>query len=254
MLQGIPLRAESPRYNASLVVLPELWAPASSWQAVAGFLGHRGWEGWVLELRGQGGLEDRAAAVVEFAARLDRPPVLVGHGVGAHLALRTAQAARAAALVLIAPVEPGSAPSRGLVSRWDVAKAALLRGDVPPPQGRRAARLFGETPSRLGAEPAPAVLDLVRSTPPPGGPPGVPTLLVAGSRDPLLPPAAALALSQRLDAERADVVDAGHWLHLRPDWQRTVGLVHRWLVQRLGEGLLDYYADAMAERGGDGTD
>jgi hypothetical protein len=32
------------------------------------------------------------------------------------------------------------------------------------------------------------------------------------------------------------------------DWQAHAGAVHRWLVRRLGDTVLELYAEAMAER------
>jgi hypothetical protein len=37
-------------------------------------------------------------------------------------------------------------------------------------------------------------------------------------------------------------------------WQGTVDLLHRWLVRRLGEPLLEFHAEAMAERDAGGDD
>src|SRR5437867_3185341 len=73
-------------------------------------------------------------------------------------------------------------------------------------------------------------------------------LVVAGDRDPLLPPPAAAAFARALGAEHQSLDGAGHWLLAGPTWQRSVGLVHRWIVQRLGEPLLERYAEAMADR------
>src|SRR5205823_5876929 len=75
----------------------------------------------------------------------------------------------------------------------------------------------------------------------------VPTLLVVGDRDPLLPLPAARALAATVSAEEAVVTGAGHWPHVGPTCSALVNLVHRWLIQRLGEPLLEQYADAMAE-------
>src|SRR4029453_13702792 len=122
----------------------------------------------------------------------------------------------------------------------------------PPPPGAAAARLVcDEVPDGLDVESARAVLDVVRGQPPPGSPPGVPTLVVAGERDPLLAPPAAAALATSLAGEFVSIPGAAHWPILSPGWQRTVAEVHRWLVRRLGEALLDFYAEAMAERAAD---
>lgn len=248
MLRATPFHAESARYTTSLLLLPDLWAPARVWLPAATFFGHRGWEGQLVELRGAGDLASRAAALGALARGLPHPPVLVGHGAGAVVALETARTGVAAAAVLIAPLVPGSAAVRALTRRWD-ALFALMRGrGIPPPRGGDASRLFGEVPGGLDVESPRAVLDVVRGRPPAPGALGIPTLVVAGDRDPLLARDAAAAVASLLEAERVEIEGAGHWPILAPAWQRTVAAVHGWLVRRLGEGLLDFYAEAMAER------
>jgi pimeloyl-ACP methyl ester carboxylesterase len=248
MLQATPVHAESARYSASLLFLPDLWAPARVWLPAATFFGHRGWEGQLVELRGAGDLAGRTAALIEHARRLPHAPVLIGHGAGALVALEAARAGAASAAVLIAPLVPGTAGARTLTRRWDALVALALGRAIPPPRAAAARRIFGEVPVDLDDEPARAVLDVVRGQPPAGTPVGIPTLVVAGERDPLLAPPAAAALAAALSAEFVEIAGAAHWPILAPGWQRTVAEVHRWLVRRLGEGLLDFYAEAMAER------
>ena len=91
VLPSIPLRPESPRYTASLLFLPDLWAPAGVWLPIGGFLGHRGWDGSLVELRGSGGIADRAATLARHVATLEHPPVLIGHGAGGVVALEVAR-------------------------------------------------------------------------------------------------------------------------------------------------------------------
>jgi pimeloyl-ACP methyl ester carboxylesterase len=253
MLQTIPVHAEGARYTAPLLYLPELWAPARVWLPAATFFGHRGWEGELLELRGAGDLEMRTAGVIDHARRLPQPPVVIGHGAGALVALAASRRGGVAAAVLIAPLIPGSAPVRGLTRRWEALLALALGRPIPPPSPPAACRLFGEVPPGLEAETVRAVLDVVRGGPPSPARLDVPALVVAGALDPLLPPGAAAGLAASLGADLIEIPGAGHWPILAPAWQRTVAAVHRWLVQRLGEPLLDLYADAMAERdaGGD---
>jgi pimeloyl-ACP methyl ester carboxylesterase len=252
VLPCIPLRPESPRYAASLLFLPDLWAPAGVWQPVAGFLGHRGWEGGLVEMRGRGGVADRAAALVEHVRTLAHPPVLIGHGAGGLVALAVADAMPLAAVILVAPLVPGSTPCRRLTARWEAVWAIARGRAVPPPRGEHARRVYREVPDDLGDEAAQAVLDVARGRWTAPSRLSVPALLVAGRDDPLLPREAAVALASTLGADHVEIPDAGHWPLLPPGWRSTVGVVHRWLVRRLGEPLLEFYADAMAEREDDG--
>ncbi len=248
MLPRLPVRAESSRYARRLVFLPELWAPASSWLPVATFLGHRGWEGEIVELRAAGGLADRAAALAEIVQAAEDPPILIGHGAGALVALEVANAAGAAALVLVSPLLPGGAGARRLVRRW-AALAAIVRGrDMPPPQGGGARAAFGEIPAGLAPDSARALLDVARARPLERPPLEMPALVLASPMDPLLPGADAAALAAMLGADRVEIAGAGHWPILPPTWRRTAGAVHRWLIRRLGEPLLELYEEAMAER------
>jgi len=248
MLKVTPVHAESARYAGSLLFLPELWTPAEAWLPVASFLGHRGWESQLIHLRGAGNLRARVESVVAQARPLPHPPILIGHGAGAIVALDSARACAASAVVLVAPLVPGSAPVGVLTRRWDAVAASLMGRAIPPPRGAGARRVFGESPEGLDVEPARAVFDVVRGRLRTFHPLDIPTLVVAGAHDPLLPPDAAAALAAALGAERAEIAGAAHWPILAPAWQRTADTVHRWLVRRLGEPLLELYAEMMSER------
>jgi pimeloyl-ACP methyl ester carboxylesterase len=238
------LPAEGSRYAASLVLVPGLWAGTPVWRGFASFLAHRGWECHLLDVRDvRADTAARAAAVAAYATALPTPSVLLGHDAGGLVALAAAPAAGAAAAVLVSPLLPGSRAVRSLARAPRVLLALLLGRDVPPP-GREAA---SPAPVPLAPESAAAVRDVlwgrVRPTPA-----GIPTLVVAGDRDPLLPLDDAEALARTLGAERATIAGAGHWPLVDATWQQTAGVVHRWLVQRLGAPLLELYPEAMAER------
>jgi hypothetical protein len=61
-------------------------------------------------------------------------------------------------------------------------------------------------------------------------------------------------LAGTVAAEVHVLESAGHWPFAGPCWQNAVALVHRWLVQRLGEPLLELYAETMAERDAEDED
>jgi pimeloyl-ACP methyl ester carboxylesterase len=256
MLTAEIQHAEGARYRACLVLVPGLWAGPAAWRGFAAYLAHRGWESHMLDLRGQGGLAARGAAVAEYAGSLPAPAVLIGHDAGAPAALAAAAARLPAALVLLAPVLPGSRGLRGLVGRPG-SVLALLRGrPVARPDVAALARAWGETGAaalRLAAtlaacEDAAVVREVAwrrRASVPAVR---APVLLLGGGRDPLLTPDAAAAVARGIGAEHQTLATAGHWPMAGPGWERAVDLVHRWLVQRLGEPLLERYAEAMAER------
>ncbi|HLY39085.1 MAG TPA: hypothetical protein VKU61_13665, partial [Candidatus Binatia bacterium] len=72
--------------------------------------------------------------------------------------------------------------------------------------------------------------------------------VVAGGDDRLLDRRSAEAFARATGVELRVVEGVGHWLLAGPRWQDVAALVHRWLVQRLGESLLEFYAEAMADR------
>ena len=251
---------EGGRYGAAVVYVPGLWAGPQVWRGLGGYLAHRGWEGHAVDLRPvAGGIGDRAAAVAEFARRLPAPPILVGHDAGAIVALAAANQGSAAAIALIAPLVPGRPEIQGLVSRWGML-GALLRGrPMSPPSGHAAALLLGDLPpsarlpveAELGPDSPVAILDVVRGRIDPPSAGRLPAIVLAGDRDTLLAPDAAEAFATSVGAEHRVLPDAGHWPLAGPGWHRTVDVLHRWLVQRLGEPLLELYPEAMADRDAD---
>jgi pimeloyl-ACP methyl ester carboxylesterase len=257
MLTDETVPAEGARYAASLVLLPGLWSGRDAWRGFATYLAHRGWECRVLDLRGTGGFAARAAALGEYLGGLSGPVVLLGHDAGASLALAAAGEARGrvAAVVLLAPLVPGSPGVRALTLEPRALVRIALGRTVRPPGERAAALAWGDLPPsvraaaalRLGPDDAALVRDLLRARVPLHAAP-VPALLVAGDRDPLLDPAAAAAIARTLTADVHVLPDAGHAILAGPAWQRAVGVVHRWIVQRLGAPLLETYAEAMADR------
>jgi pimeloyl-ACP methyl ester carboxylesterase len=256
MLTAETLPAEGARYTASLLLLPDLWAGPGAWRACASFFTHRGWECHLLDPRRGGGVEQRAAAVAEYAAGVSPRTVLIGHGGGAALALAAARRSPPAALVLVAPVRPGSREARALALRPGALLALLTGAAVPPPRGRGAALVLGELPERVRAtvareqapEEAQAVREILWGRLPPPVPVGVPTLVVSGDRDPLLPVACAVELARGLGGRHELLAGVGHWPLAGATWLGTVDVVHRWLVRALGEELLELYAESMAER------
>ncbi|HZP42387.1 MAG TPA: alpha/beta fold hydrolase [Candidatus Binatia bacterium] len=251
------LPAESGRYAAELLLVPALWAAPSAWRGSASYLAHRGWGCHLLDVRAvAGGVAARAEAVAEYARGLERPVVLVGHDAGGLVAAAAAARTTAAGVVLLAPVRPGSAAARALVRGPRAVAALVLGAAVPPPRGPALDLVLGGLAESaraavgraLAAEPAAAVRDVAWGRGGLPARPAVPTLVAAGDRDALLPEADAAALAAAFGAERIVLEGVGHWPLAGPRWQDVVGLVHRWIVQRLGESLLELYGEAMADR------
>src|SRR5438552_18193593 len=101
MLTAETLPAEGARYAAGLVCIPGLWAGSRVWRGFASYLGHRGWECHLLDMRGvAGGLAARAAAGGGYAAALPAPAPLVGPDAGGPRAVAPAPPGTAAGAVL----------------------------------------------------------------------------------------------------------------------------------------------------------
>jgi pimeloyl-ACP methyl ester carboxylesterase len=248
----VPIHPEGPRYTAPILFLPGLWVRPDVWRNAAGFLGHRGWRGEIVDLTPvAGGIAARAQAVARHVRTLEAPPVLVGIDAGAALALAVAREVAPRALVLVSPLVAGAATTHAFVWSWRLVWSLVRGGALDRPQGPLADALYAELPEGLRtpavAEPARFVADLARGS-------GerlsaaCPTLVLRGDADPLVPDAEASALASALGADVEVLPGAGHWLVAEPRWQSCVRVVHRWLVRRLGETLLELYAEAMAER------
>ena len=86
------------------------------WQRFLGYFAPRGWEGHALNLRGHYWSETADFATLDFSTYVDdalagaellpRPPIVIGHGLGALLALRLAQEQPISAIVLLSPALP----------------------------------------------------------------------------------------------------------------------------------------------------
>lgn len=177
----------------------------------------------------QGAEVDYHTAVTRIAAAMiERPLDLIGHSMGATVALRIAVAAPEAvrSLTLIEPVLFAAAPDPAqdaldarlaeLLSRGDEAAAVReflatwgLPGMRPGPEAAAQIRLVAETGPALRADSArilrPGGLETIDA----------PVLLIGGSESPPVTRAIADALAARLpDVGRATVPGAGHMLPL----------------------------------------
>jgi pimeloyl-ACP methyl ester carboxylesterase len=249
--------AEVGRFAAPLLLLHGLWTGSWLWARMTGYLSHRGWETWALDLPGRPGAalgeSGGVFGVSRFLARIESvvnampgPPVAVTHDAAAALALRALATVRVRALVLLAPMLPGHGALRlasGTVGR---ALRAILGRGLDPPGGPAGAAYFGTTApdvadlvrGRLVSEPGRVVYDLLRGRLEPGRLAAVPpALVIGGTHDPVVPAPAVAEAAQALQAEQV-LLPGGHWLPLEEGWRETTTCVHRWIVRRLGAELL----------------
>jgi pimeloyl-ACP methyl ester carboxylesterase len=245
------IAAESPKFTAPMVLIHGLWCTAAVWRKCMGYFAHRGWICHALTLRGRADTGSRIAiGQVRFAdylqdvhqvvAACEAPPVVVGHDIGGLLALyRSTPAARA--VVAIAPLVPPSiaANANPALSRLAARIATLRARPLPPPHGKMGAEYFargvpgGTTPdsSCVARELHGSALSAPART-------DVPTLVVAGERDPFCPPSDVERLARHVGATFRIAEGAGHAMPWEAGWEQRVSEIHRWLIQTLGEPLL----------------
>ncbi|MDM4720037.1 alpha/beta fold hydrolase [Micromonospora sp. WMMA1363] len=221
------------------------WAFAEHW------LGHaaaRGFSAYAVSLRGHGGsgpapeatLRAYAHDVVQVAAGLPRQAVLVGHGAGALVVGHAMARYPARAAVLVAPVLGGWGTAATAVrrnpfgtlsvlagGRLRLSRAQLFSPELPEADARRYAARLGRAGRRaqwqllLGREPEPPV--------------GDPPVLVLGSPDDRVVPAAALTrAARRFGCAPLLFPGMGHDLMLDARWREPVDAILDWLEKEPG--------------------
>jgi pimeloyl-ACP methyl ester carboxylesterase len=256
MLTATPVHPEGPRYAASIAYLAGLWVPPAVWRPAATYLGHRGWAGRLLDTRAvRGGIAARADAVAAHLAKRDAPAVLVAHDAGAAVALAVAEKVPVRALVLVAPLVPGTAGTHALTWSRGLPWALVRRRPIGPPRGRAGEVYLGGLANDVRAAVAgedPRVLsELARRSRLRRPAHMPPTLVLRGAADPIVSDDDVRRLAGDLGADLDEIPAQGHWVLAAPAWQECVHRVHRWLVQRLGQDNLELYAEAMADRDDD---
>lgn len=243
------IEPESAKFTAPLLLIHGLWSCASLWRGFVGYLAHRGWLCVCVELRPRQPASV-ACSVAEHVenlrgvlAALPARPVVVGHDLGALLALQIA--GDAAAAVALAPLVtlPVASPAFGSRIGWI---DWLLRRRLRAPGGQWRA----EYAPRFHAEREPRALlrELLQNEIVVARlPDATPALIVAGERDPVTPVAAARTLAAAVGAELRVERGAGHALPIEAGWDRRVSDIHRWIVRQLGQPLLALYHESMAE-------
>jgi hypothetical protein len=249
---GIPVevvRAESPRFRHSLLLVHGFWTGAWIWRGFASYLAHRGWDAYVPSFLANGPGIDLAARLEfldRFCATLPAAPVVVAHEAGVVPATMLARAIGAPALVLFAPlVLPPDGGALGVLAHPSFWWARAFGRVLGPPRGRLAEawkRELGEDFGQLRSDSAPFFRSVLSS--PAGivreGPPG---FVSCSTADPLTPATAVERLAARSGWTFDVHESAGHFPMRTPGWERIADRVHRWAVRVMGADLLEFLDD-----------
>jgi pimeloyl-ACP methyl ester carboxylesterase len=218
------------------------WAWAEHWMPAAA---ERGWDSCAVSLRGHGAsgghddlrrwkLRDYEHDVMQAVIELPRPPVIVGHSMGAQVVRRVLERYVAPAAVLLCP--PGGRSGLGVMGRFAGRRpAAFARAVAAQPIVLDAADLFGpEMPAddarrhtaRMTPEAPLAQYELMlRPQPARSRSP----VLVVGAGEDALVSVTDLVRTARIYGTKAHVFRGmGHDLMLEPRWREPLDLVLDW--------------------------
>lgn len=245
------VEGEGAKFTAPMLLVHGLWDDPAVWRPFMGYLAHRGWQcfavGWRSTPDGvrRDSLTALDAEIVAAVADLGTSPIVVGHDLGALLALRAAPHARAVVALSPPPVPSIDPIHASYLARTGTLLERLRGRPLSAPPLHRRIEIAGLTPARE----APALLRELRGnrTPPVAVPANVPALLVCGDADPVLSIDAARRFASQVQAQLRVVRAGSHALHHDTGWDQVVSEVHRWLIRSLGEPLLARLEEAHGE-------
>jgi alpha-beta hydrolase superfamily lysophospholipase len=147
-LGRLPCRWEQPeplKFAYPIVLLPELFTTGQHLAVMLGYLATIGWEVYAPDLRAAAGngttpplgrmqWDDLLGVAGEALDALERPAVVLGHGLGGLLALKLVEVRELKAAVALAPLLPGL--RNGLLGGWSRLAASWLGQPLKPPSGR----------------------------------------------------------------------------------------------------------------------
>jgi len=234
------IEPESDRYRAELIFLAGLWVGSSIWRTIAAGFAHRGWRCVLLDRPDPAGAEHWPAAVAEAVRARAAKPILVGHDAGALLALDLAARGLVRGAIAVAPLLDGLRP---VVSPFARTLLPLRRATSPVAPPAPGSTYFAGVPAAqhellrtcLHPEPVGYLRAVARLAAPAA--PRAPTLLVAQQADEV---ASQLFVEICASGIKADFLrlQGGHWPMLEARADDWITQVHRWIIKRLGHGLL----------------
>jgi pimeloyl-ACP methyl ester carboxylesterase len=269
-LGRLPCRWEQPeplKFAYPIVLLPELFTTGQHLAVMLGYLATIGWEVYAPDLRAAAGngttpplgrmqWDDLLGVAGEALDALERPAVVLGHGLGGLLALKLVEVRELKAAVALAPLLPGL--RNGLLGGWSRLAASWLGQPLKPPSGRTLFEFLLDVepfqrPAMVKAmvpDAAPAAREVaagrVRFEP---AKDTAPRLIIAGAADSFVPVDAVTTFAASIGARLITVPGRGHWLIGGRGLERTIGEAHRFLVRALGKDLLLLYPEQRKEDG-----
>lgn len=193
-------------------------------------------------------MNDYADSLADLIAAEPEPPILIGHSLGGLVAQMAAQHRPIAALILLAPSPPwgvlggsleeaASAASlyalgpfwlQAIDPDFGVAGQYTLDGLAKPDRAAVFARMAPES-GRAMWETLNWWLDPFMTTRVDPNRIGAPTLVIAGQKDLIHPPATVGQTARRLGASMKVMPDMSHWLVSEPGWEAVAETCLTWL-------------------------
>lgn len=248
---------ESGRYHAPILVIPGLFQSTACWRPFTTMLAHRGWEVYALPRQAYETDEDEpppppdydwtgAVAAAERAAeKLGEKVIIFGADIGAAIALAIAEEVRPLALALFAPAEPAHVGARVVEQTGFFERRRRERSSSPLPAPARIAK-SAPFPTSAGDEPRDLVADLVTGIPYARPVAGPPTIVFAASDDALVATEHAESFVSGAHAKLARTRVTGRWWPTS-QWQAPCDEAHRFLILTLGDRVVEFPDEILAE-------
>ncbi len=243
--------------RATMIVVHGISEHSGRWGHVASFFATRGYDVWRFDLRGHGHsggesmdllhfdqfVDDLAEVVAHAAGSI--PLVIYGHSLGGLITTRHAQSGhrRPAAYVLSAPALGATLPAAQVVAARTLVKVLPTLRLSAPVSGDQLSRdpTVGEAyfadpdvhlkaTVRFGVQSIQAMADAVAAV----DRIAVPTLVVHGGDDTLVPTAVSSPLAGSAAVERRVYPGLRHEMHNEPEAGDVLGFVAAWLDGVLG--------------------